>query len=718
MTKLFPLVLIGIFLGFSQNSGIAQAPPLTFPQILISSDSSTNNPDYWNAPYWWDAPNESTDKGETPTDITVLALHSSCVQEGLSFRYILKLDLNNDNIQETKIDSDSLPPANLVYYGNNSASAQGVAREFDTRAVPLNEKWGFSLNITSSTSQSQTAHISWTNTLGNTVVPQLPHGIHSVTWIVKDACGQTSECQYIISIADGKAPEVVTKTFHLANTQFGFNPIFINWDDVIETISDNHTLTSKIELGLRRKGAGTGFPVNSMGNPASFISEYCSPEFSFGIHTIEVWARDKAGNTAYNEATFIYTDNTGGDMCAFYWGEPPMELTGRVVAPINLGIKGVKVDLTGNQPTLTAQTDSAGYYHITTSIYNNLGDTLRPVLNIDPLNGVDTWDLVLISRHILGLVPLNTPYKLIAADVNQSGTITTFDIVTLRKLILGSITQFPDNTSWRFIPLNTTFTNAANPFAQSLPGHSMLVNHQYNFMGIKIGDVDHTASVDFSAPIEDRTMSHFNLEITDRKVETGEVVEVRFKATQKMAGYQFTLHTDGLDIAEVLQTDELTSDNFEILRNELGNSLLTMVVDNGVEYFDIQFMARRTGQLSEMLHCSSEITRALAFDEEGIALKTTFLFTQKPVAEAILLQNTPNPWQNSTAIGFYLPEASIATVRVSDSTGRLVFVCQETYQQGYNQIPLTKQQLKGSGLFFYQLDTKDTTITRKMIVEE
>ncbi len=86
------------------------------------------------------------------------------------------------------------------------------------------------------------------------------------------------------------------------------------------------------------------------------------------------------------------------------------------------------------------------------------------------LNGVDVKDLILISRHILNLEPLNTPYKLISADANNSGTVTTFDIVTLRKAILGSITSLPAG-SWRHIPnlwfnslgFSTGF-NSGNPF--------------------------------------------------------------------------------------------------------------------------------------------------------------------------------------------------------------------------------------------------------------
>jgi hypothetical protein len=85
--------------------------------------------------------------------------------------------------------------------------------------------------------------------------------------------------------------------------------------------------------------------------------------------------------------------------------------------------------------------------------------TVTPTMELDPLNGVNTYDLILISRHILGLEPLNTAYKLIAADANKSGTVTTFDVVELRKLILGTYTELPNNSSWRFVDKTQVFVS-------------------------------------------------------------------------------------------------------------------------------------------------------------------------------------------------------------------------------------------------------------------
>ncbi|MDO8368002.1 MAG: hypothetical protein Q7T20_14465 [Saprospiraceae bacterium] len=137
--------------------------------------------------------------------------------------------------------------------------------------------------------------------------------------------------------------------------------------------------------------------------------------------------------------------------------------------------------------------------------------TITPVKDDNPLNGVTTYDLVLMSQHILGIQPLNSPYKMIAADVNKSGSITSFDIVETRKLILGIYTEFPNNTSRRFLPRELTFSNSSNPFQYPIPevidaeidGNGIEYSFIYNgntvnpvaadFVGIKVGDLNCTA---------------------------------------------------------------------------------------------------------------------------------------------------------------------------------------------------------------------------------
>src|SRR5690606_33233473 len=118
------------------------------------------------------------------------------------------------------------------------------------------------------------------------------------------------------------------------------------------------------------------------------------------------------------------------------------------------------------------------------------------------------FDLVLISKHILGIEALGSPYKMIAADINKNGSITTIDMVELRKLILFIDTEFQYNTSWRFIEADFVFPNPNNPWSTSFPEifsvNGLSGDEIGNFVGVKIGDVNNSAIANNLMSGEDR----------------------------------------------------------------------------------------------------------------------------------------------------------------------------------------------------------------------
>jgi hypothetical protein len=118
--------------------------------------------------------------------------------------------------------------------------------------------------------------------------------------------------------------------------------------------------------------------------------------------------------------------------------------------------------------------------------------SLTAFSNKDITNGVSTIDLVLIQNHILGLGILTDPVKLIAADVNKDGRINSLDLLSVRKVILGLVEKFPNNYSWRFIPVKHFESNNNPLFIQEVyqvtPGYENISD--LNFYPVKIGDID------------------------------------------------------------------------------------------------------------------------------------------------------------------------------------------------------------------------------------
>ncbi|MFN0015816.1 MAG: hypothetical protein ACKVU2_14840, partial [Saprospiraceae bacterium] len=222
--------------------------------------------------------------------------------------------------------------------------------------------------------------------------------------------------------------------------------------------------------------------------------------------------------------------------------------------------QGIGQVLVCNQPQQI--TDSSGAFQLLANA-PCIANGLYPKRKTGPLNGVSTYDLVLINRHILGIESLNSPYKMIAADVNNSRSISTADIIALRKLILGIDTALTSTDSWRFVPANYAFPNPQNPFTAVFPeGVAIAPGAQplvANFVGMKVGDVNGNAIAEVTGQAQTRFTDDWPMQLTDRFFSNGAVVRAVFSADlSDVAGTQFTVNYDPA-LLEIVSVEPLTS---------------------------------------------------------------------------------------------------------------------------------------------------------------
>ena len=82
-------------------------------------------------------------------------------------------------------------------------------------------------------------------------------------------------------------------------------------------------------------------------------------------------------------------------------------------------------------------------------------------------------------------------------------------------------------------------------------------------------------------------------------------------------------------------------------------------------------------------------------------------------------QNFPNPFNPTTVIRFALPKESYVTLKIYDVNGRLVaaLISNKFYTAGfYEQIFNSSGYSLSSGIYFYTLDTKEFSETKRMIL--
>ena len=694
-------------------------------------DLTANAAELWNDPTWYDPNTGSHNLCEGPTDLNITAT-DLCSNANLNFEFLLFLDLNGDGVMETVVSSTNPPAAGVVNFGNaqNPNFTGGVPAAVDQRPVPANQKYLFTIQETT-TGTKRTASLRWNNqqSPATYVVPELPYGTHKIKWIVSDGCGNETVCEYTFVVKDCKAPTVVCVNGLSVNLMP--TKMITLWDvDFLQYTEDNCTPSDKLVTAIRRSGTGTGFPTNPDGSPQKSVTFTCD---DLGTQLVELWSVDLAGNADYCETYVIVQDNIGvctpGDKAS---------IAGFLKTEVNKGLEDGNVELQGMHPALPPVSlfnlsDKNGIYGFPNAVPFGSDYTVTPTKDNDPLNGVTTFDLVLINKHILGLEPLNSPYKMIAADANNSRSITTFDIVELRKLILGIYTELPNNTSWRFVDKEFGFPNPLNPFQTIWPETKSVADVQNSqvdedFVAVKVGDVNLNAVTSSLTQAEDRTNGELLMDVQERKVKAGEAFTATFRAAEMVKGYQFTLYFPNLEVLDVTPGADMTMNNFGIFNDQ--HALTTSFSpETGAQVgeFTVTFRARKAGLLSEMLTVSSRITKAEAYamthndimtnDIMTIALR--FASQNGPaVITGVgfeLYQNAPNPWTHRTQIGFHLPEATEATLTVYDETGRILFGQTGDFGKGYNAFTLDRALLNTTGMLYYKVETPTDSAVKKMI---
>jgi hypothetical protein len=243
-----------------------------------------------------------------------------------------------------------------------------------------------------------------------------------------------------------------------------------------KAVSDNCSSAANISLKIDK--GNLGFSIN--GETASdTITVGC-----VGIIPIRLWATDEYGNKDYCDTYVDIQNNMGatprdgncihGDP---FWGH---RLSGSVVTSNGKAFENTIVVIKSSKAAkdLNVNVNTGSY---SAYVHSGADITCSVSKDDDPLNGVSTFDLVLISKHILGTQLITDAYAKIAADVNNDGKITTADVVELRKMILGLQKTFSKSNSWRFFDKN------GNEKPTIL---KMDKDTQINFIGLKVGDIN------------------------------------------------------------------------------------------------------------------------------------------------------------------------------------------------------------------------------------
>jgi len=399
-------------------------------------------------------------------------------------------------------------------------------------------------------------------------------------------------------------------------------------------------------------------------------------------------------------------------------GQTTVSLAGQVKTEAGLDVAAVRMQA---QPPVLTQL--SGAFSIP-GVAGCQPYPLQPWRNDQPLNGVTTFDLVLISNHILGVEAITSPYKLIAADANHSNSVTALDIVVLRKLILDIDTVLANNTSWRFVPATYGFPNPLNPFQTAFP-ETLAVDVQtlpltgLHFTAIKVGDLNGSASPGPFAAAEDRSAETWKLYVEDRPFQRDERFEITIRADlDGLTAAQMTLlfYPDQLLVEKIEPLlPGLHPENFG--RPRASPAVVTCSFENPalpkqntqaagpVALFRLRLRAVSDGLLSAASIIGDAPTPALAFRPDGTAMQPVFDFANSVAATPVALRTWPNPF-GKEGVSMALPAAVEGTVylQVFNAQGKVMIEKKILAGEKDGVIRLDGDAFREAGVYFYAVE--------------
>ncbi len=400
-----------------------------------------------------------------------------------------------------------------------------------------------------------------------------------------------------------------------------------------------------------------------------------------------------------------------------------VNLSGTIKTPLDKGVNNVKIDLVnGTAVEKSSTTDATGAYKIDQA---SPSTKVVPSRTDDPSAGINVADAARIRRHILQSSLLDSDYKKFAADVDKNGKIDVADVAVVNRIILKKISVFPNSVpSWRFIPSGLNIS--ANPNDVNIPGFIDWTSGNatnLNFVGIKVGDVDHSASVQ-SDGLKLRSAATV-LSIPDTTAMPGQtiVVPVRVSGGDPISIFSVNLLFDTLKIKLTKVESSLLTGFSAGSFNIIGNRVIiawdhpqgASVTGTG-QILKLTFNVVGTAGLSNIamtdLTILDENFGAIPtiLDDGSVTIGTS---NTANVENNIKVSTYPNPFIDVLNVEVELDTPEKVNIILTDVAGKIIRSVSSNQVSGSHNIQI--KDLDYKGVIFVKVESKNVSKYFKVI---
>ncbi len=534
----------------------------------------------------------------------------------------------------------------------------------------------------------------------NSISQSLEIGIHKVTWTVEDGCGNYTTCQEIIEVKDCKAPQPTCRTSFTIVISESTGEAEIWAEDFYLYAEDNCDDEAELEISFSP----------SIDDNVRIFSCHDITNGVERVFDLEMWVTDSSGNADFCAVQLIVQDNHG-DACLDVIQQE--EMHGWLRSYSSYYPEGSYIELQSEGMTDTLYTmDEYGAYDL--SLMTDLDYLITPRNKDNYTQGVSVLDILLIQKHILGIQPFDEAYKVLAADVNSSNSVSSLDLIELQKLILGQTDTLRRSDSWLFVPEEYEYPESSSPWGAPFSinyGPSFPAVDSLNFRAIKVGDVNGSINLQSDQDLSTRN-SGYTLHLEKDNLDND------------------LWHVYGADHLEAIQFAVQLPDDYSEISTEYGNQHYHIDENHILRFIYSDPSSQRLTKAKPLFsfRSSSDVAKLIsiendAFDSfvlkadqsiENIDKVEYYNEPTQGIDDELVRYNVyPNPSRGDVHITVENPERESIELSIYDSAGHQVytFLCTET-----ETISLGRSYFKNTGLYILRGSSSRSDFIQKIII--
>ncbi|TVR86203.1 MAG: HYR domain-containing protein, partial [Saprospirales bacterium] len=515
-------------------------------------------------------------------------------------------------------------------------------------------------------------------------------GTHTVTHTASTGSGIEVSCEQIVEVQDHEDPTIVCPDDKAVQIPLG---------------SSN----AQVDLSLATAHDNCG--IDQISNNWNSGGADASGFYPSGETSVIFTALDVNGNSS-SCVTLVSVQLVDTSLYS---------ISGNVSSWNNVGMSDVELVLSSGLSE-SHFTDVDGDYQF--AVPGSINLIISPEKDISWPTGISVVDLVMTQRHILQIETFDSPYRIIAADVNGSGSNSTIDLVIMQSIILGINNAEPNISPMIFIPADYQFSNPQNPFINNWPENLAFQSVSGNkadqdFVAIKRGDVSGTAfsGIRLAAanPLE------LTLDVKNHENEGHIEVVVSGSVEKSMRGYQmeFSFDPGSLNFEGVeVKGSKMPDMRDELFHFDQENGVIRAIwynaesvdLSNEKQLFSLRF-SKSNPSISVKDHFGlitspqGLMTFATGPDHPKIPIVSDWR-SSEGVSVPGIIDVSPNPFRDLAVVNFEMPENQSVNIRVFDAAGAVIYDTRFHAVEGLNRYDL-KLDGEFSGALYLLLETSD-----------